>query len=156
MKPTAQTRSYTGESVYVGIDVHKRTYLIVVRVNPMEVKRWTTAAEPENLGQQLHQFFPDAELHRRYEAGFSGFGLHRELQRQGVKSLVVHTAAIEVAANQRVKTDKRDARKIVEHLEAGRLRGFGFHRWGKKRLDCSAVPVANWCDSALKARTVFA
>jgi transposase len=123
MKPTAQTRSYTGESVYVGIDVHKRTYSIVVRVNQMEVKRWTTAAEPENLGQQLHQFFPEAEIHSAYEAGFSGFGLHRELQRQGVKSIVVHAAAIEVAANQRVKTDKRDARKIAEHLEAGRLRG---------------------------------
>lgn len=36
---------------------------------------------------------------------------------------MVPAAAIEVAANQRVKTDKRDARKICEHLEAGRLRG---------------------------------
>ena len=36
---------------------------------------------------------------------------------------MVHAAAIEVAANNRVKTDKRDARKIAEHLEAGRVRG---------------------------------
>jgi transposase len=123
MKPTAQTRSYIGETVYVGIDVHKRTYSVVVRVKQMEVKRWTTAAAPEKLGQQLRQFFGEAEIHSAYEAGFSGFGLHRELQRQGIRSIVVHAAAIEVAANQRVKTDKRDARKIAEHLEAGRLRG---------------------------------
>lgn len=123
MKSTAQTRSYTGETVYVGIDVHKRTYSVVARVNQTEVKRWTTAAEPEKLGQQLRQFFPGAEIHSAYEAGFSGFGLHRELQRQGIKSLVVHAAAIEVAAHNRVKTDKRDARKIAEQLEAGRLRG---------------------------------
>ena len=67
--------------------------------------------------------FPAAEIHSAYEAGFSGFELHRELQRQGVKSIVVHAAAIEVAANNRVKTDKWDARKIAEHLEAGRVRG---------------------------------
>ena len=62
MKPTAQTRSYIGESVYVGIDVHKRTYSVVARVNQTEAKRWTTAAEPEKLGQQLRKFFPEAEF----------------------------------------------------------------------------------------------
>ena len=123
MKPTAQSRSYIGESVYVGIDVHKRTYTVVVRANQREEKRWTTSAEPEKLGQQMRRFFSGAEIHSAYEAGFSGFGLHRELQRQGIKSIVVHAAAIEVAANNRVKTDKRDARKIAAQLEAGRLRG---------------------------------
>jgi hypothetical protein len=58
MKPTAQRRSYTGGSIYVGIDVHKRTDSIVARVNQMEVKRWTSAAESEKVGQQLRQFFP--------------------------------------------------------------------------------------------------
>jgi len=123
MKPTTQTRLYTGESAYAGIDVHKRTYSVVVRVNQTEVKRWTTSAVPEKLGQQLHKFFPEAEIHSAYEAGFSGFGLHRQLQQQGIKNIVVHAAAIEIAANNRVKTDKRDARKIAEQLEAGRLRG---------------------------------
>lgn len=123
MKSTAQTRSYIGETVYVGIDVHKRTYSVVARVNQLEVKRWTTTADPEKCGRQLREFFPGAEIHSAYEAGFSGFGLHRELHQQGIQNIVVHAAAIEVAANQRVKTDKRDARKISEHLEAGRLRG---------------------------------
>jgi transposase len=123
MKSTAQTRSYIGETVYVGIDVHKRTYSVVARVKQRAVKRWTTTAEPEQLGQQLREFFPGAEIYSAYEAGFSGFGLHRALQRQGIHNIVVHAAAIEVAANQRVKTDKRDARKIAEHLEAGRLSG---------------------------------
>ncbi|MBF2077401.1 MAG: hypothetical protein IGR76_02485 [Synechococcales cyanobacterium T60_A2020_003] len=48
-------------------------------MNQLEVKRWTTAASPEKLGQQLRQFFPEAEVYSAYEAGFSGFGLHREL-----------------------------------------------------------------------------
>lgn len=123
MKPTAQKRAYTGETVYVGIDVHKRTYTVVARIKQKEMKKWTTAAEPKKLGEQLGKYFPGAEIKSAYEAGFSGLVLHRELQKQGIKNIVVHAAAIEVAANSRVKTDKRDARKIAEHREAGRLKG---------------------------------
>ena len=68
-------------------------------VNQTEEKRWTTTADPEKLGQQLRKFFPGAEIQSAYEAGFSGFGLHRQLQSEGIKSIVVHAAAIEVAAN---------------------------------------------------------
>ena len=53
MKPTTQIQSYIGQSVYAGIDVHKRTYAVVTRVNQLEEKRWTTVADPEKLGQQL-------------------------------------------------------------------------------------------------------
>lgn len=123
MKRPTPLRSYAGETVYVGLDVHKRTYAVVARVCQVEVKRWTTVAAPEQLAEQLQKFFAGAEIHSAYEAGFSGYGLHRELHRQGIKSIVVHAAAVEVAAHQRVKTDKRDARKLAEQLEAGRLRG---------------------------------
>jgi hypothetical protein len=54
----------------VGIDVHKRTYAVVVRVQGREVKRWTTAAAPQQLGQQLHKFFTGAQIESAYEAGF--------------------------------------------------------------------------------------
>jgi transposase len=113
--------SYAGESVYVGIDVHKHTYSVVARVNHTEVKRWTMTVEPKKLGEQLHKFFAGATIYTAYEARFSGFGLHRELVRQGIHSRGVHAAAIEVAANNRVKTDRRDAHKISEQLETGRL-----------------------------------
>jgi transposase len=42
---------------------------------------------------------------------------------QGIDSQVIHAGSIEVAANDRVKTDKRDADKIAAQLEAGRLSG---------------------------------
>ncbi len=43
--------------------------------------------------------------------------------RHGIDNIVVHAASIEIAANARVKTDKRDAQKMAALLEAGRLRG---------------------------------
>lgn len=122
MKRTAQPRSYVGETAYVGIDVHKRTYAIVARVNQEEVKRWTTAATPSGFATQLLKYFNGAKICTAYEAGFSAFVLHRELERQGIESIVVHAAAVETSAHNRVKTDKRDAKKLAEQLEAGRLK----------------------------------
>lgn len=123
MTPTThQIPSYVGEDIYVGLDVHKRTYSVIARCNQMEVNRWKTTADPKKLAEQLQKFFQGGKIHSAYEAGFSGFGLHRVLVEQGIDNRVVHAASIEVSANNRVKTDKRDARKISEQLEAGRLK----------------------------------
>ena len=122
MKRTAQPRSYAGETVYVGIDVHKRTYAVVARAGQEEVKRWTTVATPLGLATQLLKYFKGGKICTAYEAGFSAFVLHRELERQGITSIVVHAAAVETSAHNRVKTDKRDAKKLAEQLEAGRLK----------------------------------
>lgn len=122
MKSTALNRAYARETVYVGIDVHKKTYAVVARVCQEEVKRWTTLAEPASLATQLWKYFPEAQIKTAYEAGFSGFVLHRALEQEGINSIVVHAAAIEISAHSRVKTDKRDAAKIAQQLEAGRLK----------------------------------
>ena len=121
MKNTTPIRSYVDEHVYIGIDVHKKTYTIEARVAQEKVKRWTTPALPEQLAQQLLKYFDGGIIHTVYEAGFSGFVLHRALSRVGVDSIVVHAAAVEVAVHNRVKTDKRDAKKLARQLEAGRL-----------------------------------
>lgn len=123
MKSIHVNRSYVGESIYIGLDVHKTTYSVVARVDHQEVKCWTTAAVPAKLASQLCKYFEGGIIYTVYEAGFSGFVLHRELLAKGIKNIVVHAAAVEVAAHNRVKTDKRDAKKLAELLEAGRLRG---------------------------------
>src|SRR5439155_27306262 len=63
------------------------------------------------------------KINTAYEAGFSGFHLHRHLISHGINNIVVHPGSIEVASRDRVKTDKRDALKIATQLAAGRLRG---------------------------------
>lgn len=122
MKPTTPVLSYDGERVYVGIDVHKRTYTVVVRVAQTIVKKWSMIANPAQLAQQLQKYFPGGLIHSVYEAGFCGFVLHRTLVAEGIDNIVVHPAAVEVAAHNRVKTDHRDADKLSAQLAAGRLR----------------------------------
>ena len=115
--------SYAGKQVYVGIDVHKRTYSVVTMVEGVIVKKWQTVANPQKLAQQLRNYFPGAFLETAYESGFSGFVLHRVLENAGIHNIVVNPGSMEVAIHNRVKTDKRDALKIATLNQAGRLKG---------------------------------
>src|SRR5918999_3986629 len=56
-----------------------------------------------------------------YEAGPTGFGLARALGAAGVDCLVAAPGKIPRAAQDRVKTDRRDAEHLVRLLLAGRL-----------------------------------
>ncbi|MGK7899539.1 MAG: hypothetical protein AB4372_39485 [Xenococcus sp. (in: cyanobacteria)] len=76
---SSEKLSYEGKKVFVGIDVHKRTYSVVTVVEGVVVKKWRTVANPEKLAQQLTRFFSGASLETAYESGFSGFVLHSVL-----------------------------------------------------------------------------
>ena len=106
---------YTGKTVFIGIDVHKRNYFVTAVVEGEMVKRDGMRARPEKLLAYIRKFFPGAVIHSAYEAGFSGFGLHRYLLENGINNIVVHAASIEVSSRDRVKTDKRDATKIAQN-----------------------------------------
>src|SRR5215831_892514 len=118
-----QRLSYTGERIDVGIDVHKETYTVTCLCQRRIVKTATVPAEPVRLAESLLRWFPGATLSSAYEAGFSGFVLHRVLAAAGITNIVVHPASVAVAANDRVKTDRRDAKKLAVDLADGRLRG---------------------------------
>ena len=114
---------YQGKIVYVGTDVHKAKYVMTARCDGVVVKKATCPARPGPFAESLTKWFHGARIVSAYEAGFSGFGLHRILVAMGVENIVVNPSSIEVAANDRVKTDKRDSNKISEQLVAGRLSG---------------------------------
>ncbi len=116
-------RDYTGKTIFAGIDVHKKTYSVVVVCDKEIVKRDTLCAMPEALRSYLQKHFVGAKINSAYEAGFSGFGLHRHLIEHGINNIVVHAASVEIGARDKVKNDKRDALKIAVQLEAGRLKG---------------------------------
>jgi transposase len=60
-------------------------------------------------------------VHAAYEAGPTGYGLARELQRRGVQCVVAAPGKIPRASGDRVKTDRRDAEHLVRLLLAGKL-----------------------------------
>jgi transposase len=120
---TILTMSNLKEKVYVGIDVHKRTYSVTVLCDGIGRKTASMSASPNSLISFLEKNYCNLEINTVYEAGFSGFHLHRELMQAGIKNIIVNPGSIEVAANQRVKTDKKDSQKLAEHLSQSRLKG---------------------------------
>ena len=71
----------------------------------------------------LIRHFKDVQIKTVYEAGLTGFVLHRQLIDAGIDNIVINPVSIEVAANNRVKTDQRDALKMAQQLSAHRLEG---------------------------------
>jgi transposase len=114
-------KDYTGKNIYVGMDVHKKTYSVTVMCEGVVIKRDTLKADPQGLIIYLKKRFGSGKIKTAYEAGFCGFYLHRTLEAAGIENIVVHAAGIETS-NSRVKTDKRDSLKIAAHLSEGKLR----------------------------------
>lgn len=115
-------RDYTNKTLFVGIDVHKKSYTIYCICGREKVKSWSMEANPLQLIEQLKRYFSGAKIYSAYEAGFSGFSLHRDLIEAGIENIVVNPGSVETASRDRVKTDKRDAKKLAEQLSDGRLK----------------------------------
>lgn len=113
---------YIGKDVFVGIDVHKKSYAVYCVYNREKIKSWSMESNPAKLIEQLLSYFPNARLHTVYEAGFSGNALHRALNAAGIDNIVVNPGSVETASRDKVKTDKRDAKKLAEQLSDGRLK----------------------------------
>jgi transposase len=114
-------KDYKGKTIFVGMDVHKKTYSITAICEGCIIKRDTLKADPLALVTYLKKQFGSGKIKTAYEAGFCGFHLHRTLETAGIENIVVHAAGIETS-NSRVKTDKRDSLKIALHLSEGKLR----------------------------------
>ena len=128
---------YTGKTVFLGIDVHKTTYAVTAICDGQVVKKDTLKASPTVLIAYCQKYFVGAKIESAYEAGFCGFHLHRCLEAEGIKNRVVDAAGIEIAAGNRVKTDKRDSLKLATHLSDGRLKGI--HVPSPEREDNRAI-----------------
>lgn len=116
-------KDYTRKTIYMGIDVHKKTYAVTTICDKEVVKKDTLPAYPEYLVKYIKKYFAGADVNTVYEAGFSGFYLHRILLANKINNIIVHPASIETAAKNRVKTDKKDSLKLAKQLSDGDLHG---------------------------------
>ena len=110
--------------VYIGLDVHKDSITIAVAREGREpAETWKTIPYD---GVRLRKALKMAvrkgeELRVCYEAGPTGFGLCRRLREAGIDCIVVAPSLVPAKAGDRVKTDRRDARKLAHFLRSGDL-----------------------------------
>lgn len=109
---------------YVGLDVHKEQIAVAVLIPGREAtEEWTVAHEPRAVRRLARKLQREASgaVECAYEAGACGYALQRQLQGEGVGCEVVAPSLIPVKPGERIKTDRRDARKLAELLRAGLL-----------------------------------
>jgi hypothetical protein len=63
----AEQRSYTGEHIDVGVDVHKDTYTVTCICQRQIGKTATVPADPARLAESLSRWFLGATLSSAYE-----------------------------------------------------------------------------------------
>lgn len=115
--------AFSGQKIFVGLDTHKKDFKVTVIVEGVFYKTFSTDPEASKVVDYLHKNFPGGEYLSAYEAGFSGFWLHRQLTSLNVKNIVVNPADIPTTDKERrQKEDKRDSRKIAKELQSGHLK----------------------------------
>lgn len=117
-------KDFTGENIYVGFDVHKKSWQVSIMTDYATHKGFSQPPSVEKLVNYLQTNFSGGTYHSAYEAGFCGFWIHRKLEQLGIKSIVVNPADIPTTQKEQVqKEDKRDSRKIANGLRNGDLNG---------------------------------
>jgi transposase len=105
-----------GKTVNIGIDVHKLSWQVTALVEGVVVESATIKPFYNVLKKLLAQF-TGAKIRIAYEAGPAGFNLYDDLTANGIECIVVPPSLLPVESGNRVKTDKRDSRKLAQYLE---------------------------------------
>ena len=114
--------SFEGETIFIGVDVHKTNWKVNSRMGNMELASFSQDPSPEILSKHFKRNYPGATITVAYEAGFCGFGIQRSLTDLGIKCIVVNAADVPSSDKERKrKDDKRDARKLSRELADGSL-----------------------------------
>jgi transposase len=111
-------------TTYVGIDAHKKDLFIAMLMGRAATPvTWQLANEPSAVRRLVRKLEREATGPVRvfYEAGPCGYALQRQMTTTRVRCDVVAPALIPRKPGERVKTNRRDARKLVELGRAGLL-----------------------------------
>jgi transposase len=108
---------------YIGLDVHKRTIAVAVRQGNALIHEEQLPNEPAAVARwaRLWKRRSEGRLQCAYEAGACGYALQRQLAKLGVACDVVAPSLIPRKPGERIKTDRRDARKLAQYLQSGLL-----------------------------------
>jgi len=108
---------------FIGLDVHKESIAIAVADGDGSAPE-NVATIPNDttlLVKRLKKLGAGATLRCCYEAGPTGFVLHRALRAAGIDCIVIAPSLVPKKAGDRVKTDRRDAVKLARFLRSGDL-----------------------------------
>lgn len=113
--------STKSQRVYIGVDVHKESWFVTARAAEEEIFHGNLPSDYSAFRKLLDRFSGN-EIKVAYEAGPCGFWLYDRLVAEGIETIVVPPSLIPIESGNRVKTDKRDSRKLAQLLEKNMLK----------------------------------
>jgi len=114
--------NFEGHNIFVGIDLHLKSWTVTILTEKLLHKTFTQPACVLTLHNYLENRFPGGVYHSVYEAGFSGLWTHYKLQEMGINNIVVNPADVPTSQKEELgKDDSVDSRKLARSLRAGEL-----------------------------------
>lgn len=124
MQTQSMALDFKGQNIFVGIDVHLKSWTVSILTESLAHKTFTQPASADALSGYLRRQFPGANYHSVYEAGFSGFWTHYKLKEMGINNIVVNPADVPTSQKEQLqKDDPTDSRKLARSLRGGELTG---------------------------------
>jgi len=111
-------------TTFVGVDAHKKDLFIAMLVGDQATPvTWQLANEPQAVRRLIRKLEREAPGPVRvcYEAGPGGYALQRQLTTPRVACQVIAPSLVPRKPGERIKTNRRDARKLAELFRAGLL-----------------------------------
>lgn len=109
---------------FVGMDTHKKEHSVALNYpGEDQMVRLTVKNTAREIAKMVKKIIKQSpgEVKFCYEAGVCGFTLKRRIEVHGCKCAVIAPSLIPVKPGNRVKTDRRDAKKLMELFKAGLL-----------------------------------
>jgi len=109
------------DDLFVGLDVHKKSYHVAMFLNDAPAIDFNMAAKPQKLIEKLKPVVP-AIKNVVYEAGPTGYSLVRSLRKNKIPAEVIATSKTPRPAAEDSKTDRFDSKKLSEFAAKNLLR----------------------------------
>src|SRR5947199_10410001 len=107
---------------HVALDDSKRVSVAgILRAEATQPELREIPNDPRQVRRLFERLLHEGPVRACYEAGVAGYDLYRQLTGLGVECAVIARALTPRKPGERVKTDRRDAAKLVRLFRAGEL-----------------------------------
>lgn len=111
---------------HVALDAHKADHKVAALypdTDGGQPEEFTVPNEPAKIRRMVERIVRKApgRVLFCYEAGVCGFALQRQILAAGAECMVIAPSLVPIRPGDRIKTDRRDARKLVRLLRQGAL-----------------------------------
>jgi transposase len=107
---------------FLGLDVHAETIAVAIAEPDGEVRSLGTIVNrADSIRKMIKKLGSVEQLKACYEAGPTGYVLYWQLAEMGVACEVIAPTLVPMKAGDRVKTDRRDAERLVRSYRSGDL-----------------------------------